>query len=45
MLICLEDHSSRLHIDTKRFIRFTRPGHAVTRERYRGGAKRRMRLG
>ena len=34
-----------LHIDTKRFVRFTRPGHAVTGERYRSGAERRMRVG
>jgi transposase InsO family protein len=34
-----------LHIDSKRFVRFTRPGHAVTGERYRSGRERRMRIG
>jgi transposase InsO family protein len=34
-----------LHIDTKRFQRFTRPGHAVTGDRHRTGAERRMRIG
>jgi len=34
-----------LHIDTKRFQRFTRPGHAVTGERHRTGAEKRMRIG
>jgi transposase InsO family protein len=34
-----------LHIDSKRFVRFTRPGHAVTGERYRSGEERRMRIG
>jgi transposase InsO family protein len=34
-----------LHIDSKRFVRFTRPGHAVTGDRYRSGAERRMRVG
>ena len=34
-----------LHIDSKRFSRFTRPGHAVTGIRDRTGAERRMRVG
>ena len=34
-----------LHIDTKRFVRFARPGHAVTGDRDRSGAERRMRVG
>jgi transposase InsO family protein len=34
-----------LHIDTKRFVRFTRPGHAVTGDRHRTGAEKRMRVG
>jgi transposase InsO family protein len=34
-----------LHIDTKRFARFTRPGHAVTGSRDRTSAKQRMRIG
>ena len=34
-----------LHIDSKRFVRFTRPGHAVTGDRYRSSAERRMRIG
>ncbi len=34
-----------LHIDSKRFVRFTRPGHAVTGDRHRTGAERRMRVG
>lgn len=34
-----------LHIDSKRFSRFTRPGHAVTGLRDRTGAERRMRVG
>jgi transposase len=34
-----------LHIDSKRFSRFTRPGHAVTGVRDRTGAERRMRIG
>jgi transposase InsO family protein len=34
-----------LHIDSKRFVRFTRPGHAVTGDRYRSGVERRMRIG
>jgi transposase InsO family protein len=34
-----------LHIDSKRFGRFTRPGHAVTGDRYRSGREKRMRIG
>ena len=34
-----------LHIDSKRFARFTRPGHAVTGDRYRSGAEKRLRIG
>ena len=34
-----------VHIDSKRFVRFTRPGHAVTGERHRTGAELRMRVG
>ena len=34
-----------LHIDSKRFVRFTRPGHAVTGDRHRTSAERRMRIG
>jgi transposase InsO family protein len=34
-----------LHIDSKRFVRFTRPGHAVTGDRQRSGAEKRMRIG
>jgi transposase InsO family protein len=34
-----------LHIDSKRFSRFTRPGHAVTGIRDRTGAERRLRVG
>lgn len=34
-----------LHIDTKRFQRFTRPGHAVTGRRPRTGAEKRIRIG
>jgi transposase InsO family protein len=34
-----------LHIDTKRFQRFTRPGHALTGDRHRTAAERRMRVG
>jgi transposase InsO family protein len=34
-----------LHIDSKRFVRFTRPGHAVTGIRDRTGAEKRMRIG
>ncbi len=34
-----------LHIDSKRFVRFTRPGHAVTGDRHRTGAELRMHVG
>jgi transposase InsO family protein len=34
-----------LHIDTKRFVRFTRPGHAVTGDRHVSGAEKRQRVG
>ena len=34
-----------LHIDSKRFGRFTRPGHAVTGIRDRTGAEKRLRVG
>ena len=34
-----------LHIDTKRFVRFTRPGHAVTGNRHVTGAEKRQRVG
>src|SRR3954470_8000974 len=34
-----------LQIDTKRFQRFTRPGHAITGDRHRTGAEKRMRVG
>jgi len=34
-----------LHIDSKRFSRFTRPGHAVTGIRDRSGAEKRLRVG
>jgi transposase InsO family protein len=34
-----------LQMDTKRFARFTRPGHAVTGDRSRSGAEKRMRVG
>jgi transposase InsO family protein len=34
-----------LHIDSKRFVRFSRPGHAVTGDRHRSGAEKRMRIG
>jgi transposase InsO family protein len=34
-----------LHIDSKRFVRFTRPGHAVTGDRHRTGAEKRKRIG
>jgi transposase InsO family protein len=34
-----------LHVDSKRFVRFTRPGHAVTGVRDRTGAEKRMRVG
>jgi transposase InsO family protein len=34
-----------LHIDSKRFVRFTRPGHAVTGDRRRSGQEKRLRIG
>jgi len=34
-----------LQMDTKRFARFTRPGHRVTGERYRSGQEKRMKVG
>jgi transposase len=34
-----------LQMDTKRFARFTRPGHAMTGDRSRSGAERRERVG
>jgi len=34
-----------LHIDSKRFVRFSRPGHAVTGDRRSSGAKKRERVG
>jgi transposase InsO family protein len=34
-----------LHIDSKRFVRFTRPGHAVTGDRHRSSSERRLRPG
>lgn len=34
-----------LHIDSKRFVRFTRPGHAVTGDRHVTGAEKRLRVG
>jgi transposase InsO family protein len=34
-----------LQMDTKRFPRFTRPGHAVTGDRHRTGVEKRMRIG
>jgi transposase InsO family protein len=34
-----------LHVDTKRFVRFTRPGHAVTGDRYRTGQEKRAHVG
>lgn len=34
-----------LHIDTKRFVRFSRPGHAVTGDRHTTGAEKRQRIG
>jgi transposase InsO family protein len=34
-----------LHIDSKRFVRFTRPGHAVTGDRYRSAKEKRLRIG
>jgi transposase InsO family protein len=34
-----------LHIDSKRFARFSRPGHAVTGDRHVSGAEKRSRVG
>jgi transposase InsO family protein len=34
-----------LQMDTKRFQRFTRPGHAVTGDRYRSAPEKRLRVG
>jgi transposase InsO family protein len=34
-----------LHVDTKRFARFSRPGHALTGDRHVTGAEKRMRVG
>jgi transposase InsO family protein len=34
-----------LHIDSKRFVRFTRPGHAVTGDRSVSGKEKRQRVG
>lgn len=34
-----------LHMDTKRYARFTRPGHAVTGDRFRSGAEKRAGVG
>jgi transposase InsO family protein len=34
-----------LHMDTKRFARFSSPGHAVTGDRHRTGAEKRERVG
>jgi len=34
-----------LQMDTKQFARFSRPGHAVTGDRFRSGAERRARVG
>ena len=34
-----------LHIDSKRFVRFSRPGHAVTGDRHVSGQEKRMRVG
>ncbi len=34
-----------LHMDTKRYSRFDRPGHAVTGDRHRSGAEKRARIG
>jgi transposase len=34
-----------LHIESKRFVRFSRPGHAVTGDRYRTGREKRMGVG
>ena len=34
-----------LHMDTKRYARFSSPGHALTGDRHRSGAERRQRVG
>jgi transposase InsO family protein len=34
-----------VHIDSKRFVRFSRPGHAVTGDRHRNSAEKRMQVG
>lgn len=34
-----------IQVDTKRLARFTRPGHAVTGDRHRTGAEKRMKVG
>jgi transposase InsO family protein len=34
-----------VHIDVKRFARFSRPGHAITGDRYRSGAEKRSGVG
>jgi hypothetical protein len=34
-----------LHVDTKRFQRFTRQGHAVTGDRHRSSVEKRTRIG
>jgi transposase InsO family protein len=34
-----------VHVDVKRFARFTRPGHAVTGDRYRSGREKRSGVG
>jgi transposase InsO family protein len=34
-----------VHVDVKRFARFSRPGHAVTGDRYRSGAEKRSGVG
>jgi transposase InsO family protein len=34
-----------LHMDTKRYARFSRPGHAVTGDRFRSGAEKRAGVG
>jgi transposase InsO family protein len=34
-----------LHIDSKRFVRFSRPGHAVTGDRHSTSAEKRQRIG
>jgi transposase InsO family protein len=34
-----------LHIDSKRFVRFSRPGHALTGDRYRNSQEKKMAIG